>query len=201
MPKINLNAIRSGNRSIDKAISQAQNIVSNPAATAPILEGAVQDAIDTLSTGQIPNLPDFVQTLVNPLLSGKTASLHQNKKVPSTFMFPSDLDEDHYMMFNVLSQRRLKKEDPVTIKKNTSIILPIPGTLQLSYAADYENAALGMLGGLAGGGMTGQELLSGGMSAIDDIVKFGENVYSDVLQADRHILKHVSSLQIQKARF
>ena len=179
MPKINLNAIRSGNRSIDKAISQAQNIVSNPAATAPILEGAVQDAIDTLSTGQIPNLPDFVQTLVNPLLSGKTASLHQNKKVPSTFMFPSDLDEDHYMLFKVMEQRRLRKEDSTKIKTKRTIALPIPGNLQVSYAADYENASLGILGGMIGGNIGLGDIGSGLSSALDDITSFGKGVISD----------------------
>ena len=68
MPKVNLNAIRTGNRTADKAISRAQNIISNPAAAAPILSGAVQDVIDTISTGQIPNSVDVTPTVVNPLL-------------------------------------------------------------------------------------------------------------------------------------
>ena len=109
MPKINLNAIRTGNRTADKAISRAQNIISNPAAAAPILSGAVQDVIDTISTGQIPTLASLTPTAVNPNISTQLESLHVNTKHLSSFLFPNDLDEDHYMLFKVMETRRLIK--------------------------------------------------------------------------------------------
>ena len=95
MPKINLNSIRTGNRTADKAISRAQNIISNPAAAAPILSGAVQDVIDTISTGQIPNPVSLSQTAFNPKIKSQLASLYTNSKNPSSFLFPIYLDEDH----------------------------------------------------------------------------------------------------------
>ena len=111
MPKVNLNAIRTGNRTADKAISRAQNIISNPAAAAPILSGVVQDVIDTISSGQIPNATTLSPKIVNPAIKSQLASLYTNTQTPSSFLFPSDLDEDHYMLFKVMETRRLRKED------------------------------------------------------------------------------------------
>ena len=182
MPKVNLNAIRTGNRTADRAISAAQNIISNPAAAAPILSGVAQDVINTISSGQIPNATKLTSGTKNSLIAGKTAPLRQNAKVPSSFLFPADLDEDHYMLFNVLKQRRLRKEDAAIIKNTMTIALPIPGNLQVSYAADYENASLGFLGGLAAGNIGKDDMLKGGQSAIDDAIKFGENVYNDAFK-------------------
>ena len=180
MPKINLNAIRTGNRTADKAISRAQNIISNPAAAAPILSGAVQDVIDTISTGQIPNSVDVTPTVVNPAIKSQLASLYTNTQTPSSFLFPSDLDEDHYMLFKVMGTRRLKKEDPSSKKIKRTIALPIPGNLQVSYAADYENAALGALGGLMGGTVTKEQIGSGLTSAFNDITSFGGQTVKDI---------------------
>ena len=185
MPKINLNAIRTGNRTADKAISRAQNIISNPAAAAPILSGAVQDVIDTISTGQIPNSVDVTPTVVNPAIKSQLASLYTNTQTPSSFLFPSDLDEDHYMLFKVMEQRRLRKEDSTKIKTKRTIALPIPGNLQVSYAADYENASLGILGGMIGGNIGLGDIGSGLSSALDDITSFGKGVISDAKKGKR----------------
>ena len=179
MPKINLNSIRTGNRTADKAISRAQNIISNPAAAAPILSGVVQDVIDTISTGQIPNPVSLSPTAFNPKIKSQLASLYTNSKNPSSFLFPSDLDEDHYMLFKVMEQRRLRKEDSTKIKTKRTIALPIPGNLQVSYAADYENASLGILGGMIGGNIGLGDIGSGLSSALDDITSFGKGVISD----------------------
>ena len=158
MPKVNLNAIRTGNRTADKAISRAQNIISNPAAAAPILSGAVQDVIDTISTGQIPNSVDVTPTVVNPAIKSQLASLYSTKN-PSSFLFPSDLDEDHYMLFKVMDERRLRKDDRSDKKTKRVIALPIPGNLQVSYAAEYENAALGMLGAVTSGSLSQNDVV------------------------------------------
>ena len=179
MPKINLNSIRTGNRTADKAISRAQNIISNPAAAAPILSGAVQDVIDTISTGQIPTLASLTPTAVNPNISTQLESLHVNTKHLSSFLFPNDLDEDHYMLFKVMETRRLRKEDESNKKILRTIALPIPGNLQVSYAADYENASLGILGGLAGGQLRNKDVASGLGSALNDVMNFGADVVSD----------------------
>ena len=179
MPKVNLNAIRTGNRTADKAISRAQNIISNPAAAAPILSGVVQDVIDTISSGQIPNATTLSPKIVNPAIKSQLASLYTNTETPSSFLFPNDLDEDHYMLFKVMESRRLRKEDDTKIKAKRTIALPIPGNLQVSYAADYENASLGVLGGLIGGNVSLGEIGSGLSSALDDITNFGKGVISD----------------------
>ena len=179
MPKVNLNAIRTGNRTADKAISRAQNIISNPAAAAPILSGAVQDVIDTISTGQIPTPAILTKLPVNPNLKSKLAPLHENQKVPSSFLFPNDLDEDHYMLFKVMEQRRLRKEDTTAIKTKQTIALPIPGNLQVSYSSDYENASLGMLGAVTSGSLGASDVIGGLGSALNDVMNFGADVVSD----------------------
>ncbi len=180
MPKVNLNAIRTGNRTADKAISRAQNIISNPAAAAPILSGAVQDVIDTISTGQIPDVPTLAPPPTNPVMNSELASLYADTQNPSSFLFPSDLDEDHYMLFKVMESRRLRKEDNTKIKAKRTIALPIPGNLQVSYAADYENAALGALGGLMGGTVTKEQIGKGLTSAFNDITSFGGQTIKDI---------------------
>lgn len=180
MPKVNLNAIRTGNRTADKAISRAQNIISNPAAAAPILSGVAQDVINTISSGQIPNATTLSPTIVNPAISSQTASLYANEKNLDTFLFPNDLDEDHYMLFKVMETRRLRKEDTTNKKTKQVIALPIPGNLQVSYAADYENAALGTLGGLMGGTVTKEQIGSGISSIWNDLTSFGGQTVKDI---------------------
>lgn len=181
MPKINLNAIRTGNRTADKAISRAQNIISNPAAAAPILSGAVQDVIDTISTGQIPNPVDVTPTVVNPAIKSQLSSLYSTKN-PSSFLFPSDLDEDHYMLFKVMNERRLRKDARSDKKTKRVIALPIPGNLQVSYAAEYENAALGMLGAVTSGSLSQNDVIGGLGSALNDVMNFGKSAMGDAVK-------------------
>ena len=183
MPKINLNSIRTGNRTADKAISRAQNIISNPAAAAPILSGAVQDVIDTISTGQIPDMPTLTPAAVNPVISGQLESLYANPKNLDSFLFPNDLDEDHYMLFKVMETRRLRKEDTTNKKTKQIIALPIPGNLQVSYAADYENASIGMLGALASGSITGNDIVAGGTSVFNQVKEYGSKVLENATKA------------------
>ncbi len=183
MPKVNLNAIRTGNRTADKAISQAQNIISNPAAAAPILSGVAQDVLNTISTGQIPNATTLSPKIVNPAISSQVASLFANEKNLDTFLFPNDLDEDHYMLFKVMETRRLRKEDKTSKKTKQVIALPIPGNLQVSYAADYENASIGMLGALASGSITGNDIVAGGTSVFNQVKEYGSKVLKDAHKA------------------
>ena len=68
-----------------------------------------------------------------------------------------------------MDERRLRKDERSDKKTKRVIALPIPGNLQVSYAADYENAALGALGGLMGGTVTKEQIGSGLTSAFNDI--------------------------------
>ena len=158
MAKVNLNAIRTGNATTDRLISAGQAIASNPSAAPNIISNAAQNILRgragvTPRTG-LENLSK------SPKQRGALSSLSRGRVVEN-FMFPDDLDSQHYMLFKAKERRRLTRGDKSLINDARVIALPIPGNLQISYAADYENASLGVAGAMIGGQMNLKELKSG----------------------------------------
>lgn len=88
-------------------------------------------------------------------------------KVHAPIVYPSDLDNDHYIMFHVMERRRPGINSAPTDRAIRSIVLPVPMNLSTSYGVNYENKGMGVLGGLASGQLTGQNLVEGGSSLLD----------------------------------
>ena len=67
-------------------------------------------------------------------------------------MFPSDIDDEHYLIINAIKRTKQTISEPKGEEKIlSSFVLPIPGNLQVAYQAQYENSSLGILGSMAAG--------------------------------------------------
>ena len=72
-------------------------------------------------------------------------------KTNRPLVFPTDLDNDHYMAFHIMERKRPTRKELGTKRAIRSIILPIPSELQVQYGAEYSNETLGTIGALASG--------------------------------------------------
>lgn len=91
---------------------------------------------------------------------GPLAKLYrpQGGKVHHPIIYPMDLDDEHYMIYNVVERRRPSQKNEGTTRIIRSIILPVPSNLGVEYAAGYSNESLGALGAMAQGSIGGAEL-------------------------------------------
>ena len=110
---------------------------------------------------------NFIRKVSNRSTKGELADLYKNNKRTSSFFFPQDLDDEHYVMINAVKRSKQTISEPKGKKEIlTSIVLPVPGNLQVQYQADYENKSLGIIGGAAAGRLGA---LSQGAGAVSDI--------------------------------
>ncbi len=95
---------------------------------------------------------NFIRKVSNRSTKGELADLYKNNKRTSSFFFPQDLDDEHYVMINAVKRSKQTISEPKGKKEIlTSIVLPVPGNLQVQYQAQYENAQLGQIGAAAAG--------------------------------------------------
>lgn len=79
-------------------------------------------------------------------------------KYASPIVYPMDLDDEHYMVFNVVKSARGSKQAAAAYKPIRSIVLPIPSNLQTAYKVGYDNTGLGVAGAMAAGRVGGSEI-------------------------------------------
>lgn len=181
MPKVNLNNIRTGNRQVDRAISAARQAIANPAAASTIVQNELQNVINGIGN-QIPGASDVLRNLpMNPAIMGELAPLYTSKaRLETPLLYPDDLDEDHYMTFRVIKTVRDGIKNPKRTQTTRFIALPIPANLQVAYGADYENASLGLMGGLASGDVSVGQVGSAISSAVDAAMNVGKSAMEGI---------------------
>ena len=82
-------------------------------------------------------------------------------KTLAPIIYPLDLDDEHYMIYNVVERPSYKNEGTTRVLR--SIVLPVPSNLQVEYGVGYQNEELGILGGgMAQGSIGGAELKGAG---------------------------------------
>lgn len=79
-------------------------------------------------------------------------------KFASPLVLPTDLDDEHYMIYNIVERKRDQKEQIGTKKVFRSIVLPIPSNLGINHSVDYSNENLGIFGALTAGNIDMQDL-------------------------------------------
>jgi hypothetical protein len=79
-------------------------------------------------------------------------------KFTAPLVLPADLDDEHYMVFNIIERNRDQKEAKGTKKVFRSVVLPIPSNLGLSSGVDYQNESLGVFGAMAAGNVNANDL-------------------------------------------
>ena len=87
--------------------------------------------------------------------------LFSNPKVKQPIVFPSDLTDEHYMIFSVMNRNRENRTAAPVETAVRNIVLPLPNNLQASYGAQYENEGLGALGAAAAGRLSSENLGKG----------------------------------------
>ena len=100
------------------------------------------------------------ETTGNKVISPLNA-LYANPKVREPITFPSDLTNEHYMIFSVMNRDRENRSSSVTETAIRNIVLPLPNNLQATYGAQYENEGLGALGAAAAGRLSASDLGKG----------------------------------------
>ena len=109
--------------------------------------------------------------------------LYSNPKIKSPIVFPQDLDNDHYIIFKIMRERRIDRRDTRKIDTYQNIVLPIPSNLTTAYGANYANESLGIFGAMTAGQMNAGDLGNAGRSFVDQI-KAGLNTTAEAFQGD-----------------
>ena len=112
----------------------------------------------------------FLKKVTQRGVKGQLSSLYSSKGA-SGLTFPADLDDEHYIIINIVKRnnqtiRDAKGKDEIL----QSVVLPIPGNLAVAYAAQYESTGLGILGAMSAGRVGGGTLSAGATDAVNQIV-------------------------------
>ncbi len=86
-------------------------------------------------------------------------------KIDPPITFPQDLDNEHYMMFNVMDRKRPSKAHVMKSRSIKSIVLPIPSSLTNQHGVSYNSENLQAIGALA----TGSTTLAGIAQGAEDV--------------------------------
>jgi len=103
-------------------------------------------------------------------VSSPIKELYNNPNVKNPIIFPTDLDNDHYIMFKVMKDRRRNRNDVKETRTLQNIVLPIPSNLQLNSSAGYSDTRLGIFGGMAAGKINAEDLSNATTSLVDGVV-------------------------------
>ena len=100
-------------------------------------------------------------------IAGDLAGLYRDGKTRTNLFYPTDLDNEHYIMFRVM-----RRDRPEVLAKSTrhevqSITLPVPSNLSVKQGASYNDTALGLGGAMASGDVTASDIASAGSSFVD----------------------------------
>tara|TARA_R110000772_G_scaffold7228_3_gene24732 strand:+ start:345 stop:1475 length:1131 start_codon:yes stop_codon:yes gene_type:complete len=106
-------------------------------------------------------------------IAGDLAQLYRDGKTRTNLFYPSDLDSEHYLMFRVMRRDRDTVLAKSTKHEVQSITLPVPSNLQVQQGASYNDATLGLAGGMAAGKINTSDITDAGASlsgALTDII-------------------------------
>ncbi len=124
----------------------------------------------------------FMKKVTNRMPKGHIAGLVPRSKNTASMVYPADIDDEHYMKIDAFTRSKQTLNEPNGKKIiGSSIVLPIPGNLQVTFQADYENKGMGLIGAAAAGRLgTGLQ----GAKAISDVserikAKFNETGTDD----------------------
>lgn len=102
--------------------------------------------------------------IVSPL-----KELYQSQKGEAPLIYPDDLDNEHYMIFRIMTRVRKNRLD--TGERNTfkNIVLPVPSNLQVGQGASYSDSELGAFGAMAAGRVSAGDIKQAGR-ALSDVI-------------------------------
>ncbi len=168
MPNINLKSLTAAGKSVVGQATGALENIAGAAGKGAFSIGAGPNGLPTISA-------NFNEIIKNKVSGNKTISpvkeLWQENggKVYKPIVFPQDLDNEHYMIYNVVERNRNTRKEIGTQRVIRTIVLPIPTNLQTSYGVDYQNESLGIFGAMAAGRINAADL-KGAASDISTLI-------------------------------
>jgi hypothetical protein len=156
MPKINLKQLTASGKSVVGQVAGALEDVAGAAGKGAFSVSAGRNGI-SIST-------NFNELLRKKMVGNRIISpikeLYQNGKIIAPLVFPADLDNEHYIIFKVMRQRRKHRNAPKEDATFQNIVLPIPTNLTLQSGANYSDKELGQFGAMAAGRMNSADINS-----------------------------------------
>jgi len=144
MPKLNLKqVISSGRSTLAQATGSLENIAGSGGTGSLSLQGGI---IENSLSGNFNFLLNkkISENRINSAL--KELYRPNGGKVVSPIVFPQDLDNNYYMIYNVMKKRRTSRDVRGIADVRKSIVLPIPSNLIVNYGVNYANERLGIFG-------------------------------------------------------
>ena len=108
-------------------------------------------------------------------------------KVFQPIIFPADLDNEHYMIFNVMDRKRPSKKDVHKSRAMRSIVLPIPSTLTNQHGVSYNQENLQALGSLATGATSFRDISRGATDVGNLIANKISTAHKMIMGTDKNI--------------
>jgi hypothetical protein len=160
MPNINLKQITQVGKQVAASASGALENVAGAAGTGGFSVSAGPEGISVSANfNQLLQKKMQGNRINSPL---KELYRPNGGKVNKPIVFPQDLDDEHYMVFNVMERSRPNRTDLGERRAIRSIVLPIPNELKIDYQAEYANEELGIAGGMAAGMIGAGDLRNAG---------------------------------------
>jgi hypothetical protein len=94
-----------------------------------------------------------------------------DKQLYADYVFPADLDVEHYIRFDRIERVRQKENGNEITNPLNTIVLPLPSNLSPQYNANYKDQEMGIAGALASGVVGTQSVQ---MALENAEVQFGE---------------------------
>jgi hypothetical protein len=180
MPNINLRQLTAAGKSVVGQATGALENIAGAAGKGAFSIGAGPNGLPTISA-------NFNEIIKNKVQGSKTTSpvkeLWQENggKVYRPIVFPQDLDNEHYMIYNVVERTRNTRKEIGTQRVIRTIVLPIPTNLATSYGASYQNESLGVFGAMAAGRINAADL-KGAASDISSMIGQKIQAASDAIK-------------------
>ena len=162
---------------LKRTITSGKSVVGQVGGTIEQIAGVAGKGGFSVSAG--PNGVS-ISANFNELLKKKTKGnriespikeLYVNDTGRPTLYYPEDLDNEHFIIFQVKKRKRLFREELGTTETYQNIVLPVPSNLQLQQGANYTDAELGIAGGLTAGRINTTDITSAASSLGDAITQ------------------------------
>lgn len=165
MPKTTLKQLVTDGKSVVGSVSGALEEVAGAAGQGGFSVSAGPNGV-SIST-------NFNELLRKKVTGNRVTSpvkdLFENGNIKESIIYPPDLDNEHYMMFKVMVERRKNRTDPKETKTYQNIVLPIPSNLTVNFSAGYADKELGIFGGMASGRINAGQINDATTSIVDGI--------------------------------
>ena len=157
------------------------DIISNPRSTVAQARGNLDNSSGTggfsVASGEngVSISAHFNELLKKKRVGNRTRSPIKELYKPNggktykPLVYPDNLDNSYYMIFNVVERNRPSRKEIGTRRTIRSVVLPIPSELSVGYGVEYTDDSFGSIGG-ASAGLVGADDIKSGTAGLGEII-------------------------------